>query len=115
MTDHPTLRPGQLVRVTQVTEGTVDQSPRGLFVRYADDIGLDYLTNLQDATIEILAQPRPDEPQGLGAVARDGSGRVWASVKDDTRTPWYCPETGDWRGWDDLTDPVVLSEGWSGE
>ena len=70
--------------------------------------------------VTILSEPRPDEPTGLGAVVeaswRDRGRELfvrarrdryqWRPEKEYSTTNLYVP-------WDDLIDPVVLSEGWT--
>ena len=75
------------------------------------------------ATVTVLAEPRPEEPTGLGAVVEAGGIKhlngggfwialheIWIALHEDAREP-----QGAWitrRGWADLIDPVVLHEGW---
>jgi hypothetical protein len=59
--------------------------------------------------------PKPDEPQGLGAVVRERhpeDGVDWVRVplaSNDAR--WFCGDTGEWREWSQIDAVLVLSEG----
>lgn len=74
-------------------------------------------TTASGHTITILSEPRPDEPQGLGAVVeaeyKDYGRQEWVSVrgKGESRNRWVCIPYWGFIDWDMLTDPVVLSEG----
>ena len=71
--------------------------------------------------LRALADQKPPEPTGLGAVVRDRFGKRWIRVGDgdghDAQV-WYRvdPDHAQERmtTWDGLVDPAeVLSEGWS--
>lgn len=114
----PTLRPGQRVRLT--IEGTVYEKAPGYFaLRNDEGLGLwlwgdgpDRSLMLQAATVEVLVEPpRPDEPTGLGAVVRDGEGRLHVRGPDRTFLPWLRGAST-WYAWAELPDPItVLSPG----
>lgn len=66
-------------------------------------------------TITILSQPRPEEPKGLGAVveahvAKNPDRRQFIRIVGDVNL-WQAP-SGWLFDWDELIDPVVLSEGY---
>jgi len=69
-------------------------------------------------TVTVLAEPRPDEPTGLGAVveasSRNADRRRWVRLEDE-RDPWYWADSLGWEcvSWNRLVDPVILSQGWS--
>lgn len=74
--------------------------------------------NDMQAALRSLAQPEDPEPQGLGAVVRDGRGREWVRADNaDTTTPWRLNTyDSDWRPWANLPRPLtVLSQGWTEE
>lgn len=121
MADQPKFRAGQRVRVT--AEGTlVEDGYRqgGLDL----DIGngsingfsgvSSLLRYLDGFTIEVLAEPRPAEPQGLGAVVQDGNGALWVRVLQgaDVTVPWRSHDHY-YVTWSEIPDPItVLSDGW---
>ena len=66
-----------------------------------------------------LADPKPAEPTGLGAVVLDSAGRHWVRA-NSWNLPWVYQagavepdEYIDERKWTDLDVAEVLSEGWS--
>lgn len=64
-----------------------------------------------DAVDAALPKPRPDEPMGLGAVVRDGEGRVWVRI-GNTIYPWRCEGGSNFAVYADIPNPIeVLSEG----
>lgn len=75
--------------------------------------GMGRFADGMQAALREFANPqpvKPEEPQGLGAVAEDTVGRIWVAA--DTTTPglrWHG-EDG-WRSWDELNVVKVLSEG----
>lgn len=77
----------------------------------------------EDNTVEQLSQafeaaetpPKPDEPQGLGAVVEDIHGRRYQRVDRDP-APWLrsdiAPDAAyDWRDYDQINAVRVLSPG----
>lgn len=54
--------------------------------------------------------PKPDEPQGLGAVVEDAKGRKWVRADDDD-LPWYRASSDDWREFGSVTAVRILSPG----
>ena len=87
MADPADLRPGQRVRLT--VEGTVELHPNNSsYLILAGVMVGDYLNLMgphqaphtalrMAATIEVLAEPRPDEPTGRWALAEGADGSVW--------------------------------------
>lgn len=78
-----------------------------------------------DCTVTVMSEPRPDEPTGLGAVVEASAADVavgarltWVRARTE-RNEWrpstevYCDNSGFYRAWASLIDPVVLSEGWT--
>lgn len=60
--------------------------------------------------------PKPDEPQGLGAVIEDTDGKLWIRNEGDDETDTYIWRHGAVGRWSEYTDIDVarkLSEGWS--
>lgn len=123
------IRRGQRVRWTwaETHEGVVEDIGSSMSIR--DDGGLPhrglaltfFCNAYQKVTIEVLAEPRIPEPLGIGAVVRDACGGMWVRV-DDEDEPWRRHNPVDtasryrrYDRWDNLTDPVLLSEGWSGD
>jgi hypothetical protein len=97
--------------------GTVGELGGRLFVNFSGNakrnVDLEWAKE-EGATVTILAEPRPDEPTGLGAVVE-----TYGALTDE-REKWVLMDKGRWRGqrsgfyrdWVGLIDPVVLSEGW---
>lgn len=71
------------------------------------------------SAITILAEPRPEEPKGLGAVVEAGINHNYGPT-DPYREIWVRTKY-DWvqcngtlrANWVDLADPIVKHEGWS--
>ena len=122
------LRPGQRVRLT--IEGTVERTPLGslsittcsdfyLILAYGEGDGQTIARWITESghRIEVLAEPRPDEPTGLGAVV-EAAGLRWVRV--ETRPDlgrlgyWWTPNAAiNSERWDGIPDPItVLSPGW---
>lgn len=62
--------------------------------------------------------PKPDEPQGLGAVVEDAEGLLWlrwwaeGSAHPSSTRPWQCANgMGSDREWSEVSAVRVLSEG----
>jgi hypothetical protein len=61
--------------------------------------------------------PRPDEPQGLGAVVEDADGVLWVRVGKELQTPDHWRATsgenlvGWWATWDRIAAVRILSPG----
>lgn len=72
------------------------------------------VTRLQAALREYAnpKPPRPDEPQGLGAVVEDEDGRKWVRADTDD-IQWHRSASGDndWREWRNIAAVRVLSPG----
>lgn len=115
------LRVGQRVRVTRVVEGEVSEVHQDAFRITMDDKVWWWFTDSRGSaslTVEVLAEPRPPEPTGLGAVVRDANGTAWVRASGwATDLPWVARPLNDriprLRKWADIPDPVVLSEGWA--
>jgi hypothetical protein len=79
------------------------------------DADLDYM---QAALRSLVTDPKPDEPQGLGAVvkARAGNGSIVECLtrvsSDGLRASWV-DEDGGHHKWSELLDVEVIREGWS--
>jgi hypothetical protein len=69
------------------------------------------INNVQAALREV-ADPKPDEPTGLGAVVEDGHGERWVRVKSTTTIRhWRHEFGGDRKRYADIGAVRVLSEG----
>ena len=72
-----------------------------------------------NCTVTILSEPRPDEPTGLGAVVRaecDGYLGLWVRQRGAEvarNHGWFWCSGDHHRAWDELINPVVMSEGWT--
>lgn len=124
MESEPTLRPGQRVRLTYILDGQIGPTE----VDFRADAGGGFWWHLAENvlaslgvpfTVEVLADPRIPEPKGLGAVVEasiGSSGKRRRFTLVDTRSGevfrWYAASIG-WYKWDQLIDPVLLSEGWT--
>lgn len=80
--------------------------------------GPDYHAVVQAAFREFAnpTPPKPDEPQGLGAVVEDANYTRWTRVESgeaETRNPWYPAHDPALQPaeWDDIAAVRVLSEG----
>lgn len=63
--------------------------------------------------LRALADPKPPEPTGLGAVVRLGDGRTAVRAHATSEHPWVISdEPGRWS-WRGLVEKVGLPEGWS--
>lgn len=123
---------GQEVRVTirgilersehYPTNGLQIVGRKGHKIGFLDGFGETY-EYVDAGDVEILAQPKPAEPTGLGAVVR---AVATSAPKADawlwTRAPYYLSDGKPWtsahmdpRSWDGLTDVEILSEGYAGE
>lgn len=65
--------------------------------------------------LRALADPKPAEPTGLGAVVRSRDGKLWLRMPPlGSHEPWCCWNGGRAdRHWNDIDVAEVLSEGWS--
>jgi hypothetical protein len=70
------------------------------------------VSRVQDGLRSLIADPKPEEPLGLGAVVEDDKGRTWVSAYRDGRTKWV-PSNGSRfpTNYDDVAAVKVLSEG----
>jgi hypothetical protein len=110
-----TYKDGQTAKITfrdgSYAVGTVRQS----------SFGVDYYIQIKDralyvteGTVEILAEPKIEEPTRVGAVV---SGRHFTTERfrftlaSDGR--WYREKNGNWlwTTWDSINDPEILWEG----
>ena len=58
--------------------------------------------------------PKPDEPQGLGAVVEDAEGQRWVRATNFTTVRHWRGCDEHWQGrrrWDEITAVKVLNEG----
>lgn len=105
---------GQRIKVE--VEGKIGRVASG-YIELVPDMGDTWGISLDgSATITVLAEPRPDEPKGLGAVVEA------ACVHVEDRQMWIRDQNENWRSqhgspddWDSLIDPVVKSHGWTAD
>lgn len=72
--------------------------------------------NVQAALRSLLPTPKPDEPQGLGAVVEDASGDQWVRTHHDLEAHWRSATFGGtYNHYADIAAVKVLSPGWSAE
>jgi hypothetical protein len=90
------------------------------FGRALDMIGAEMDPEPIRPVITVLAEPRPEEPTGLGAVVEaayaDHPRQKWVNNRGDADGPrnrWTSIPYWGFLDWDCLVDPVVLSEGWT--
>lgn len=114
-----TYREGQLVR-WEWPDGTgcTDTLASGLRGRR---FGLEPHQLIRDGrTVTILAEPKPDEPKGVGAVVRGPGGErdLWVRVHAGSDKPWHEVLPGTYeehdacrRTWDQIEVVEVLSPG----
>jgi hypothetical protein len=95
-----------------------EQVERLLRTYYAEPTGIippGQVDALQTALRSLVADPKPDEPQGLGAVVEDAEGKRYVRYTQDNLAPWRAesPRSADrpFRYYKDLTAVYVLSEG----
>ncbi len=60
--------------------------------------------------------PKPDEPQGLGAVVEDAADHRWTRIYPGVGEgeAWYCDDArgrAQWEHWANIAAVKVLSEG----
>jgi len=71
---------------------------------------------VRDALRSLVADPKPEEPQGLGAVVRDRAGVKWVT-HDSTPIHQRWINTDDfserYRTWANIDVVEILSAGWS--
>lgn len=117
--DH--LKAGDRIRIeTEPFEGVVTSVTTDLMIM-RDDKGFNrYFDSTRPEIINLLAEPRPDEPTGLGAVveATFDSGTYRRERRDRwVRRPtagdhvWILEDGAYAAPWEYLDDPKVLSEG----
>jgi hypothetical protein len=96
-------------RVTAVIEGL--RATESLYVRGAESLYVS-AADVAEQILRALADPKPAEPTGLGAVVRLRDGTLATRSDYITTNPWR-----DGRGvpheWRDLDVTEVLSGGWS--
>lgn len=67
--------------------------------------------------ITVLSEPGPIEPTGLGAVVEAGLSHKWGMpdrykfVRHGYGRDQWCRVGGLYHCWEELTDPVILSDG----
>jgi len=72
---------------------------------------------VQAALRSLVADPKPEEPTGLGAVVEDAEGRRWLRLTGQSEVPdhpeWVRPEYPlmGWRKYEAISAVRVLSEG----
>lgn len=94
-----------------------------LWIVLRDGRALQSRDNLQAALREFAdpPSPRPDEPQGLGAVVEDRAGKVWFRMSLENLTwpgeVWQEQYSDDdrWSTWADIDVARVLSPGYDPE
>jgi hypothetical protein len=73
---------------------------------------LPHVADVLQSALREFADPKPDEPTGLGAVVESEDGRRWVRSKDITTVCHWKPSAGGRRvRWSDLPHVRVLSEG----
>jgi hypothetical protein len=65
--------------------------------------------DMQAALRSLVAPPKPEEPQGLGAVVEDAEGTLWAYTGEE----YAWASNGGARHWHELDVARVLSDGWT--
>lgn len=80
-------------------------------------VGFDPPGNLLQESVRralrAVANPKPVEPTGLGAVVREQGGLIWLRNQDSKGCPWWSKALGRVAMWNDIDAAEVLSEGWS--
>lgn len=72
----------------------------------------DTVESLQEAYEYAVAPPKPEEPQGLGAVVEDEDGEKWMRFTNNSGGwPWIHAGPMDSRKYADIAAVRVLSEG----
>lgn len=92
-----------------VYEATSDR----LVVRFLESVWP--ISHMTDGLTLVLPAPappvvKPDEPQRLGSVVRDGEGR-WILADPGTTHPWYHAGGYKWRSWGEMPDAVTIERG----
>jgi hypothetical protein len=64
---------------------------------------------MQAALRSLVAPPKPEEPQGLGAVIEDAEGTLWVYTGEE----YAWASNGGARHWHELDVARVLSDGWT--
>jgi hypothetical protein len=130
-------RAGQRVRIEwptgAVLEGPITyiggtQPENGCVLSIGNAVSVD-VPGVDDRVVTVLSEPRPDEPQGLGAVVE--ARFITASFEDEDRKRyvrrplnigdagyaidqfWVSEDGRTYSSWRHLRGPVVLSEGWT--
>lgn len=68
--------------------------------------------NMQDALRSLIADPKPAEPMGLGAVVEDADGCQFVRRAIDwTDSPWVPARAAGFYEWADIAAVKVLHEG----
>ena len=116
------VKPGMVVRWESrgfTHEGTVERVTSGLSeyrTRFINSpFGMDVLS---EATVTVLSEPQPEEPQEFGAKVRVCGGRfVRLDWEDSSSRPWHEKGTGYLWSWDDLCEmgpvTVIPDQGWT--
>lgn len=74
-----------------------------------EEASVETIDQMQAALRNLVTPPKPDEPQGLGAVVEDADGSLMVRTQDD-KNPWTCYGGPRWS-WDDVDAVRILSEG----
>jgi hypothetical protein len=122
-----TYRAGQRVRVE--IDGEVLEVFDGYALKVRADVDGDawyFKAPALGCTVTILSEPRPGEPQGLGAVVQASladKGKSWLFVRvysddDSGDYKWKVVDPSAVLGrsffkWDRFIDPVIKAEGWT--
>lgn len=82
-----------------------------------DDKPTTYGVKAMQDVLRALADPKPPEPTGLGAVVRDHCGHLFLrdglTGKQGEAHPWWNEGPHYRQSWVDIDVAEVLSEGWS--
>jgi hypothetical protein len=79
----------------------------------------EWIDGMQAALRSLVGPPKPEEPQGLGAVVEDADGAIWTRVATYAAAPWYSAgATGVATNscsasWSRIDVARVLSDGWT--
>ena len=107
---------GQRVRI-EWPDGTLVEGVLNSNMQVGRTTFMPYEAGCDGRTVTILAEPRPEEPQGLGAVVeaayQDHGRQQWVSVrgKGEEKSRWVSIPYWGFIGWDNLSDPVIEAYG----
>lgn len=117
------VRPGGMVWEFGVADSRAPEYAQSRPLVVLDPESPDDVDRLADALTEhcgeqaalrsLLLPPKPEEPQGLGAVVEDADGDLWIRTTTDPEEhcgkPWQCGPVH--KHWQIVTAVKVLSEG----